>query len=207
MHVYFVRHGETDLNLRYVHQSASTPLNERGFDQARSVAEMLRPMNATLLVSSNYERAAQTARMIGLSIGLLPTYAQLFHEVERPSTFADKSLLSISTVWYLFLSVIHRNNPKWRYKDGENFFDIYSRILRSFHYIESLTEAHQTIIVVSHSAYISLMIAYMCHGEKLSLRELVVALLNVNELKNCGVEHVEYVGPTAKGTCAWMLRS
>jgi broad specificity phosphatase PhoE len=206
MHVYFVRHGETDLNRRSVHQSPSTPLNERGFDQARTVAEYLRPMNATLLVSSNYERAAQTARMVGFSIGLEPKYSQLFHEVERPSVFADKSLMSLSTFWYLFLSVIHRDNPKWRYKDGENFFDIYSRIQRSFHYIESLTEAHETVIIVSHSAYISLMIAYMCHGEELSLRELVIAVLNVNELRNCDVKHVEYVGPTAKGTCAWMLR-
>ncbi len=206
MHVYFVRHGETDLNRRSVHQSPSTPLNVRGFDQARSVGEELRPMNATLLVSSNYERAAQTARMIGLSIGLEPTYSGYFREVERPSVFAEKSLLSLRTIWYLFLSVIHRNNPKWRYKDGENFFDIYSRIQKSFHYIESLTEAHETIIVVSHSAYISLMITYMCHSNSLSLRELVTALLNINELKNCDIQHVEYVGPTAKGTCAWLLK-
>lgn len=206
MHIYFVRHGETDLNVRSVHQSFSTPLNGRGFDQARTVAEELRPMNATLLVSSTYERAAQTARIIGQSIGLSPIYSELFREIERPSHFRETSLYSFRTVWFLFLSVLFRNNPKWRYGDGENFFDIYARIQKSFHYIESLTETHASIIIVSHSAYSILLQSYVCHGNTLSLRELVVALLHIKKLKNCNVIHIEYVGPTAKGTCAWMLR-
>lgn len=206
MHVYFVRHGETDLNKRFVHQSPSTPLNERGFDQSRSVAEYLRPMNATLLISSTYERAAQTARTIGLSIGAVPVYKDMFKEVERPSVFAETSLYSFKTIWFLLLSVLFRNNAKWRYKDGENFTDIYTRVQRAFHFIESHVEAHDSIVIVSHSAFINLMLSYMCHDKRLSLSELVRILLNINQLKNCGVVHLEYVGPTAKGTCAWMLR-
>ena len=206
MHVYFVRHGETNLNRRSVHQSPSEPLNEQGFDQARSVGEALRPMNASFLVSSNYDRAAQTARMIGQCIGVETKYHELFREVVWPTVLTGKSLRSAHTFWYLFLSVLFRNNPKWRYGDGENFFDIYHRIQRTFAYIESLTEAHDTIVIVSHSEYISLIISYLCHDKKLSLRELVRALLSINHLKNCDVRHVEYVGPTAKGTCAWLLR-
>jgi broad specificity phosphatase PhoE len=206
MHVYFVRHGETDLNVRHLHQSPSTPLNLRGFDQARSAGEYLRPMNATLLVSSSYERAAQTARTIGSSVGLTPTFNRLFCEVERPSIFAETSLFSVRTVWYIGLSAIFRNKSKWRYKDGENFSDMYTRVQKSFHYIESLTEAHESIIIVSHSAYISLLMMYMCHGSRLTLKELIVSLLSINQLKNCDVTHVEYVGPTARGTCAWLLR-
>jgi broad specificity phosphatase PhoE len=207
MHVYFVRHGETDLNKRFVHQSPSTPLNERGFDQSRSVSEELRPMNATLLVSSTYERAAQTARVIGLTIGLTPVYKEMFREVARPSTLAESSLYSPRTLWFLFLSVLFRNNSRWRYKDGENFADIYTHVQRSFHFIESQVEAHNSIIIVSHSAYINLMISYMCHDRRLSLGELIRILLQINQLKNCGIMHVEYVGPTHKGTCAWLLRN
>jgi broad specificity phosphatase PhoE len=207
MHVYFVRHGETDLNTRFIHQSPGTPLNGRGFDQARSVAELLRPTNATLLVSSTYERAAQTARIVGSSIGISPKYKTFFREIERPSFFANTSLFNIRTFWYIGLSVLFRNRPTWRYKDGENFSDIYTRVQHAFQYIESLTEAHESIIIVSHSAYISLLMTYMCHGSKLTLRELVSTLLRIEHLKNCDVTHVEYIGPTAKGTCAWMLRS
>jgi broad specificity phosphatase PhoE len=206
MHVYFVRHGETDLNKRFVHQSPSTPLNERGFEQARTAGEALRPMNATLLVSSTYERGAQTARMIGLSIGINPTYKEIFREVVWPSLLTETSFYSVRTLWFLLLSMLFRNNQKWRYKDGENFSDIYTRVQQSFQFIESQVEAHDSVIIVSHSEYIRLMILYMCHGKRLTFWELAQTLLSVNKLKNCEIIHLEYVGPTAKGTCAWLLR-
>jgi broad specificity phosphatase PhoE len=206
MHVYFVRHGETDLNVRHLHQSPSTPLNERGFDQARTIGEYLRPFHPEPLIASPYERAAQTARMIGLSIGVEPVYKSLFREVERPSILAGKSLYNPRTLWYLALSALHRNNPKWRYKDAENFNDIYIRVQESLEYIESIIEEKESIVIVSHSAYIMLMILYMCHGQRLSVRELVTTLLNINQLKNCNVAHVEYLGHGRKGTCSWALK-
>jgi broad specificity phosphatase PhoE len=205
MHVYFVRHGETDLNIRHLHQSPSTPLNERGFDQARTVGEYLRPLHPDLLLSSTHERAAQTARVIGLSLGLTPILKDIFREVDRPSNLAGRSLFHPMTLWYLGLTALHRNNPKWRYKDAENFSDIYARVQKTLEYIESIIEEHDSIVIVSHSAYIMLMILYMCHSQKLSVRELVTVLLNINQLKNCKVAHVEYLGPSRKGTCAWAL--
>ncbi len=206
MHVYFVRHGETDLNVRHFHQSPGTPLNERGFDQARTVGEYLRPMNPDLLVSSTYERAAQTSRMIGLSLGITPAYKDMFREIERPSNLSGRSLYDVRTLWYLGLTALNRNNPKWRYKDAENFSDIYERVQKSLEYIESIIEEHDSIVIVSHSAYIMLMILYMCHGQKLTVCELVTTLLNINHLRNCNVAHVEYLGPTIRGTCSWILK-
>jgi broad specificity phosphatase PhoE len=205
MHVYFVRHGETDLNRRHLHQSPGTPLNAAGFDQARSVGEYLRPMNASLLITSTYERAAQTARVIGQSTGLTPVYSPHFREVERPSLFAEKSLFSLRTFWYILLTVIFRNRPRWRYYDGENLTDIFARVQQSFRTIEARTEEHGAIIVVSHSAYIALMVRYMCHDRRLSLMDLVRVFFSTNGLENCEVLHVEYVGPTVKGTCPWIL--
>ncbi len=206
MHVYFVRHGETDLNRRNVHQSPGTPLNLRGFDQARSIAEYLRPMNPTLLLTSTHVRALQTARVIGFATGVEPKPNQLFREVDRPTILTERSFYAPRTFMYVLLSTLFRNNPKWRYKDAENFSDIYARVQKTLPYIESFTEAHESIVIVSHSEYINLMIAYMCHDKKLSLREIVTTFLKINELRNCDVVHVEYVGPTRRGTCAWLLR-
>jgi broad specificity phosphatase PhoE len=205
MHVYFVRHGETDLNARHLHQAPSTPLNERGVDQARTVGEYLRPMNPDVLISSPYERAAQTARVIGLSLGITAVFKDIFREVERPSFLSGRSLYHPYTLWYLILTALHRNNPRWRYKDAENFSDIYTRVHKSLEYIESIIEEYDSIVIVSHSAYIMLMVLYMCHSQTLSARELVQVLLNINQLKNCKVSHVEYLGPARKGTCAWAL--
>jgi broad specificity phosphatase PhoE len=111
----------------------------------------------------------------------------------------------MKTLWYVGLSILFRNNSKWRYKDAENFSDIYARVRTAFAFIESLTEEHKSIIVISHSVFINLMITYMCHDRALSLIDLVKTLLNVNELKNCDVTHVEYVGPTYGNTCTWQL--
>lgn len=205
MHVYFVRHGETDLNRQRVHQTPNTPINARGLDQARVAGEMLRPMNATLLLSSTYERAAQTARTIGLSVGLTPTYSSLLHEVGKPTEFAHTPLLSVRAVWYVLRSAWNQHDPKWHYKDGENFPHIYERIDRTRAFIESCAESHASIIVVSHSVYLSLMMNYMCKNKALTLRELTSTLLSINTLKNCGIYHLEYVGPVQAGACAWVL--
>ncbi len=125
--------------------------------------------------------------------------------MERPSNLSGKSLYNPRTLWYLALSALYRNNPKWKYRDAENFTDIYTRVHSSLEYIESIIEEHESIVVVSHSAYMMLMILYMCHGQKLSVRELFTTLLNINQLKNCNVAHVEYLGPARKGTCSWAL--
>jgi len=203
MHVYFVRHGETNLNAQHMHQSASTPLNKRGVEQARTVGEYLRGVNADLLISSTYVRALETSRIIETRTGLTLELNSSFREVVRPSVLAHDSLYSVRTLWYITLSVLFRNNSKWRYKDGENFYDIHERIQKSFSFLESITEEHSSVIVVSHSVYINLLITYMCNDRKLTLIELIKTLLNINELKNCAVTHVEYVGPAYGNTCVW----
>ena len=52
MDVYFIRHGETECNKKHIHQLPSTHLNERGIEQAHTVAELARELNPSLLVSS-----------------------------------------------------------------------------------------------------------------------------------------------------------
>ncbi len=203
MHVYFVRHGETDLNVRRVHQSPGTPLNENGFSQARSTGEYLRAVNADYLITSTYERALQTARTIGAATSLLPVRKDIFREVERPSNLADTPLYGIRSLWYVGMSVLFRDTPLWRYRDAENFTDIHARVRNAFDYIESLTEEHKSVIVVSHSVFINLMIMYMCQDRTLTLGNLVKTLGNVNELNNCAVTHVEYIGPACGNSCVW----
>lgn len=205
MHVYFVRHGQTDFNTHLIHQAPNSPLNEKGYEQARTVGEFLRPTNPTRVVSSTFERAIQTARVIGQCVGIEPVRNHLFREVDWPTSLIGKHLYSPRGLWYLILSTLNRNSLTWRYQDAENFSDIYNRVQKSFRYIESLAEEQKTIVIVSHSEYIRLMVRFMCHSEKLTVSELVKTLLGVNSLHNGEVVHVEYVGPTVKGTCPWIL--
>jgi broad specificity phosphatase PhoE len=162
-------------------------------------------MHPDLLITSTYERAAQTARVVGASLGVAPIYKDFFREVERPSSLSGRSLFHPRTLLYMGLTALHRNNPRWRFEDAENFSDIYARVERSLAYIESLMEEHDSMVVVSHSAFTMLMILYMCHSQKLSIMDLLKVLLNIRQLRNCNIAHVEYNGPVAKGACAWLL--
>jgi glucosyl-3-phosphoglycerate phosphatase len=205
MHVYFVRHGQTDENQRSVYQAPNTSLSAKGYDEARTVGELLRPTNPTLVVSSTHERAIQTARIIGQCVGITPTINHLVREVEWPSDLIGQRLNGVRALTFLFLSTLYRNSPTWHYKDAENYRDIYLRIQKTYRFIESLAEAHDAIVIVSHSEYLRLLVRYMCHGERLSLGELLGTLFSVNHMKNGEVLHVEYVGPTPNGTCPWIL--
>ena len=205
MHVYFVRHGETFLNRKNVHQSPNTALSPKGRDESITVAEHLRAYNPDLLITSEYTRARETSRIIGQFTGLQPEVQGLFYEIERPSSLYGKSHFHFETLWYVIGSIIHRNNAQWRYKDAENFTDISTRAKRALAYLESLEGKHQAIVVVSHTVFINTIVSYMCKNRMLDVRDLLLTFLHVERMKNTGVIHVEFVGRTAQHTCAWRL--
>lgn len=205
MHVYFVRHGETFLNSKNIHQSPNTPLSPKGRDQVLTVAEHLRGINPDLLVTSEYTRARETSRIIGQYVGLEPQTNGLFYEIERPSALCGKSHFHPETFWYAIVSAVHKNNALWHYKDAENFADISARARKALEFLESLEGKQETVIVVSHAVFINIMVSYMCKNRILDIRDLFLTFLHVERMKNTGIIHVEFVGRTSPHMCAWRL--
>jgi broad specificity phosphatase PhoE len=205
MHVYFVRHGETLLNKKNVHQSPNTPLSPKGREQSATVAEHLRAVNPDLLITSEYTRARETAGVIGQCVGLPSQANGLFYEIERPSSLYGKSHFHIETLWYVLGSVLNKKNKSWRYKDAENFDDISSRAQRALAYIESLGKEHNSVVVVSHTVFINIMISYMCKNRMLDVRDLLLTFLHIERMKNTDIIHVEFLGRTSDSVCAWKL--
>lgn len=207
MHIYFVRHGETELNEQHIHQSPCTPLSPKGKEQAVTVGEYLRSVNPDLLISSEYTRALETARTIGFFTGLSPQVQGLFYEMARPSSLFGKSHFHPLTFWYVFKIAYKRKDPKWRYADAENFTDIRQRAERALTYLESLRETHQSVVVVSHTIFINCMVSYMCKKRVLDVRDLFSMVLHIKRMKNTEIIHVEYVGENKGNTCAWRVVS
>jgi broad specificity phosphatase PhoE len=206
MHVYFVRHGETALSKARIHQSPNTPLSPRGRDDIQTTAEFLRSVNPDLLLSSEYTRALESARIIGLHTGLVPQVQGLFYEIVRPSKLFGKSIFSLGTFWYILCSVLKRNNSSWHYHDAENYADIVDRAKRALAYLESLKDTHTSVVVMSHTIFINIMVAYMCKNRILDIRDMLGTFLHIEHIKSGEVVHVEYVGTPQSGSknlCLW----
>ena len=69
--IFLVRHGETDWNREgRIMGTLPVPLNERGDEQARGVAQALTRYPIAALFSSPVARAVQTARLVAERLGL-----------------------------------------------------------------------------------------------------------------------------------------
>lgn len=192
MDVYFVRHGETAHNRLHTHQSPSASLSEKGREQAVTIAEELRPLNPTLLITSEYERTRETAHIIGHMLELTPVVNTLFHEIERPTELYGLSHFNLHTLRYVVLSILNRNRPKWRMSDAENFSDIQKRIDSALNFLESCEGKHQSIVVVSHTIFINLMLAYMHHERTISLFRLIPYLSLILRMHNGAITHIKH---------------
>lgn len=201
MDVYFVRHGETELGRRLIHQSPGTPLSDKGREDSYRLAERVRTLNPDCIISSEYTRALETARVMALRLGINPQLTGLFHEVVRPSSLFGRSHFSPRTGWYVSLSALNRKDPKWRYGDAENYTDIADRVERARVYLEELAKKHERVVVVSHSMYITIMVSYLTHGRMLDVRDLFLTLLHIERMKNGDIVHLHF---DAKGK-AWTL--
>lgn len=77
------RHGETDWNAAQRWQGhADVPLNPRGIQQARELAETLRDIELDAIYASDLARAHTTARIVGETKGLTVTTMTALREVD-----------------------------------------------------------------------------------------------------------------------------
>ena len=67
--IYLVRHGETASNAARVFQMPETPLSERGIAQAERVALRLAGCGISLVLASDFARAAMTAERVQRATG------------------------------------------------------------------------------------------------------------------------------------------
>lgn len=170
-----------------------------------TIGEYLRSMNPDVLISSEYTRAQETARIIGLLVGLTPQVQGLFYELIRPSSLYGKSHFHPRTILYVLGTALKRYDPTWRFEDAENFNDVRTRAERAITYLESLRDSHASIVVISHTIFINCMVSYMCRNRVLAVRDLISMVLHIKKMKNTGIIHVEYVGGSQKNTCTWRV--
>jgi broad specificity phosphatase PhoE len=76
------RHGETDHNASGIWQGQlDTPLSEKGREQALTAAAALAAYNPSVIVSSDLQRAADTARSLASRVGLQVRHDERLREI------------------------------------------------------------------------------------------------------------------------------
>ncbi len=195
MKVIFVRHGQTGENVVHRHQPNNTPLSIEGRRQAVMAGERIAAINPTHIVSSPLVRSLQTASLIANECDMIPSIDYSLVELERPPTVTGYGHMSSRSLffylwWYSSLS-----------RSGESYSMIRQRIAIARQNLERLP-ADATVVVVSHSVFISLFIAHVCRTHMLGPVGIVRAFFMLKKMPNTGM--TEYEVSVAQGLCGWV---
>ncbi len=166
MKVFLVRHGHSRLNGKGIHQPPDTKLSETGIKQAEAIAERFVGVKVDIVLSSKYERAAHTARIISKRIDRPIVYTNLLNEFKNPSEVEGKKNDSAYCLRVKKAVMEHAYDPRWHYSDEENIFDRIARGKKVVRYMESRKEEH--VLVCTHSGLIRMILAVGLFGDSLN---------------------------------------
>ena len=181
-----IRHGETDWNreLRFQGQ-LDVPLNAIGLEQARRVAERLALQPLHALISSDLQRALQTAQALAQRAGHV---APLTEAGLREQHFGMVEGLRVSDIqaqhpqaWEQWV----RFDEHYAFDGGECTRDFHARVLGA---LRTLAQRHagQTLAVVTHGGVLD-----MVYRSALGLS---LSGPRVSEIPNAGINRVRLQG-------------
>ena len=166
MHVYFMRHGESEGNIRMIRQGPEEPLSPRGILEAKALAKRAMRIPAEVIFSSNYLRAQQTAAFIQDALGTNATSTLLFSELKQPSELVGLPIHGEESKRAHELKDLHEHEPDWHLSDEENFYDARKRVADALKFLEELPFEH--MIVVTHSHLMFYIAAHILLPETIS---------------------------------------
>ena len=181
MKIYFVRHGSTDAFERFETQKSDEPLNAKGREQAKQLADRFSNVKLDAIISSAYTRAVETASFIGKDFIVSP----LFVETKKPS-----EIVGLAYDHPEVESVLKKVKEKfitdlsWHYSDEENFEDLVKRGKEAIEFLKSQNK--ENVLVVSHGNFICFLVTQILFGDEMT-PQLILKTRNFMRLGNTGV--------------------
>src|SRR3989344_2589560 len=167
MKLYFVRHGETNSNLKKSVVSFNDELTDDGYKQAQQIAERISTISVDVIITSPHKRTKETAEIISKKVNKEIQDGAWRGERRWQSQLEGKLLTDPEVEKYFDISKEKNNtDPAWHYSDEENFSDVKKRAEHFVEYVSKL--AGSNILAVSHEYFIKLILAVMLHGDQLS---------------------------------------
>lgn len=146
MHIYLVRHGETDWNTKFLFQGQSdTELNKTGVMQAKCIAKEFKGRKISAIISSDLKRAHKTAEIIAASCGCRAKVAKDKRLRERDYGNLEGKLYNLY------------HNKKKNFT-GEKDHKFFPRVNRAFRSIIKKYRGRD-IIIVSHGGVVRQLVA------------------------------------------------
>jgi|AntRauTorcE11897_2_1112592.scaffolds.fasta_scaffold30417_1 probable phosphoglycerate mutase len=194
MKIILVRHGETAENQAHRHQPEHTPLTITGRKQAVIAGEKLGSIGATHIVSSPLVRTLQTASLIADQLDMIPSIDYSLVELKRPPTMTGHTHRSFRSLffyqrWYIGLTRV-----------GESYRQIRERVKEAQINLVRLP-SDATVVVVSHSVFISIFLAHMCNARMMNPIQAARTFLKLVKMKNTAMFELTYT-PIENG-CQW----
>lgn len=169
--IYFIRHGETELNARGIRQGPDGPLSPAGVIQVREVAQRFptKKGKPQALISSPFQRTKETAAIIADALQMPVEYCDLLVERKNPTEIIGHSGKEEEVQKIVDRIDKSFHDDELRYSDEENFVDLKARAKKLLRYISKRDE--RQIIMVTHGIFLKMVIAYMLVGDALTASE------------------------------------
>lgn len=169
--IYFIRHGETELNAKGIRQGPDGPLSPEGIKQTKEIAHRFPKKRGKpqALIASPWQRTKETATIIAQELNMKVEYCDLLVERRNPT-----EIIGHSGEEEQVQKIVDRIDKSFhddalRYSDEENFLDLKERAKKLLKYIGARKE--RQIIMVTHGIFLKMVVSYMLEGDKLTASE------------------------------------
>lgn len=169
MRVYFVRHGQSELNASSMHQGPKGSLSEQGRTQARYVGRSLKNVPIDTVITSPFERTQETTNIILEEINITNVIeSDLFREIVVPSTLQGKSHHDPESIELRKQIWEKQHDLSWRHSDEESMGEVITRCQNAVRFLESQEGSH--ILVVTHGSYLKVLLATIILGPDITVK-------------------------------------
>jgi len=166
--VYFVRHGETELNAQHVRQGPEGSLSEKGRGEALATAKRFPKETGCpqVIIASPYQRTKETAEIIAKELKMPVEYSELLVERKNPTEVVGHSgqEKKVREIMDRIDKSYHTDNL--RYSDEENFVDLKERAKSLLSYI--INRPEERMIMITHGIFLKMIVSYMLYGDALT---------------------------------------
>jgi broad specificity phosphatase PhoE len=196
MRLLMLRHAESRSNAHpeavALPEAEGDRLTERGWEQARAAARVLRDARPARLLSSPMRRARETAGVLAEELGLAVEIRESIHEVRESDEYLElppeAQKLRRWSVWM----AEHGHDPDWAPPGGESFNAVRARV-RQFKVEMEGGDPGADVLAVSHGIFLRFFLIDSLLGDRFGAHD--VGRLWRLRTVNCGLSVFEHGEP------------